>query len=93
MSERNMGNLMATCNEGCDEPRRTLADKVKVTGKMLEEALRITAEIKCVLYGATPMECKRPESDCLETELGLTENGMQSLLCELNEIRERMCWT
>lgn len=91
MNERNTENLMSTCNEGCCEPRRTLADMAKETGKMLEGALMITSEIKWVLYGDTPKECKRPESDCLERELELTGNEMQSLLCELKEIRDRMC--
>ena len=81
---------MAKENVGCNEPNLKLMDRAEGIGKMLAAALMVTVTIKAALFGTDIPECKRPECVCVEDSLIITENGMQSLLQELTEIRERL---
>lgn len=85
------GNVAANPNEGCcGAPKRTTKDMVKETAKSLQEASMIVEEIKATLFGGELIDLKRPEANCMEEDIEMNMNGMQSLLCELNYLRSRL---
>ena len=75
---------------GCCEPKLMLMDRAEGIEKMIAEALMITATIKMALFGTDILGFEKPECNCLEESMVITENGMRSLLVELTEIRERL---
>lgn len=81
---------MAKENVRCNEPNLKLMNRAEGIGKMLAEALMVTATIKAALFGTDIPECERPECVCVEDSMAITEKGMRGLLMELTEIRERL---
>ena len=73
------------------EPRVRLKERISRTGEMLDEALKITAEISAKIYGLDVNDAKRPEANCMQKDLEITEAGMGSLVCMLKEILDGLC--
>ena len=76
---------------GVCEPRRdTISEKAKRIGKCLEEARILMSDIGVNMFGDVPIEGDRPEAECLEHDMCLNVTAMESLLCGLKFLAERL---
>ena len=76
---------------GVCEPRRdTISEKAKRIGKCLEEARIVMSNIGVNMFGDAPIEDVRPEAECLEHDMCLNVTAMESLLCGLKFLAERL---
>ena len=74
----------------CVERQKTLAEMSNEIGEMLEQAMGIMSDINVSLFSDSPIEEKRPVSNCLLMDMKLNTEGMQSLLSRLKELKDRL---
>lgn len=78
-------------NEACCVARqKTLAEMSNEIGEMLEQARIILSDIEVSMFSDSPIEEKRPVSNCLLMDMKLNTEGMQSLLSRLKELKDRL---
>ena len=74
----------------CEPKRDTLAEKSKKMGYLLEDAKVLLSSIGVNMFGDAPIEDVRPEATCLEHDMCLNVAAMESLLCGLKFLAERL---
>ena len=74
----------------CEPKRDTLAEKSKRMGCLLEEAKTVLSDIGVNMFGDAPIEGDRPKTECMEHDMCLNVVAMESLLCGLKFLAERL---
>lgn len=84
----NMEAVESKC--GCAPNRRTITDNAREIGKMLEEAKLVISDMGTQLFGDEKIEGERPVAKCLEHEMEINTAAMESLLCGLKCMKDRL---
>ena len=74
----------------CEPKKDTLAEKTKKMGYLLEDARVVLSNIGVNMFGDAPIEDVRPEASCLEYDMYLNVTAMESLLCGLKFLADRL---
>lgn len=84
-------NMAAVANKcGCTPNRRAITENAREIGKMLEEAKMVISDMGTQLFGDEKIEGERVVAMCLEHEMEINVAAMESLLCGLKCMKDRL---